>query len=138
MRARRPFQAVIAGLVVSTLGQAAPARSKVAALPGTYVNNVGSVIIKKTAKGFYVEISTAEPTRGVWACDFAGSGKLDDSGTLVIVSAPEVNQDTATVKLTLTLKRDVLTVDEKRSGNDVEFCGYRGFLHGDYRRKVKP
>ncbi len=117
--------------------QAAPAASRSGALPGTYVNDVGTVTIKKTAAGFAVEISTIEPTRGVWTCDFAGSGKLDKSGALVVVHAPEVIKDMATVKLTLTLKDTVLTVKEERTGNDVEFCGYRGFLHGQYRRKAK-
>jgi hypothetical protein len=137
MSARRSIQAVIASFVVLALSQAAPARNKSAALPGTYVNDVGTVTIKKTSKGFDVEISTVEPTRGVWTCDFSATGKLDKSGALIVVYTPEVNQDTATVKLTLTLKRGVLTVQETRSANDVEFCGYRGFLHGDYRRKVK-
>ena len=137
MRARRSLQAVIVGTVVLVLSQAALARNKSAALPGTFVNDVGTITIKKTSKDFDVEIWTVEPTRGVWTCDFAGPGTLDKSGAFVVVYTPEVNQDTATVKLTLTRKRDVLTVRETRSANDVEFCGYRGFLHGDYRRKVK-
>jgi hypothetical protein len=137
MRARRSLQAVIVGTVVLVLSQAALARNKSAALPGTFVNDVGTITIKKTSKDFDVEIWTVEPTLGVWTCDFDGPGTLDKSGAFVVVNTPEVNQDTATVKLTLTRKRDVLTVRETRSANDVEFCGYRGFLHGDYRRKVK-
>jgi hypothetical protein len=137
MRARRFLPAVIAGCAMLALIQVASAKVKSVALPGTYFNDVGTVTIKKTAKGFDVEISTTEPTRGVWTCDFAGSGKLDKSGALVVVHTPEVNKDMATVKLTLPLKGNVLTAKEERTGNDVEFCGYRGFLHGDYRRKVK-
>jgi hypothetical protein len=138
MRARRSVPVVLAGLLAGFLWcQGAPAASRSGALPGTYVNDIGTVTIKKTASGFDVEILTAEPTRGVWTCDFGGSGKLDAGGALVVVYTPEAGRDTATVKLTLTLNRDILTVAETRSADIVDFCGYRGFLHGDYRRKAR-
>ena len=137
MRTRRFLPVVLAGLAVVLWSQAAPAASRSGALPGTYVNDVGTVTIKKTASGFDVEISTTEPTRGVWTCDFAGSGRLDGKGALMVIYTPEADRGTATVKLALTLKGDILTVAETRSADIVDFCGYRGFLHGDYRRKAK-
>ncbi len=137
MRTRRSLPVILAGLAFVLWSQAAPAASRSSALPGTYVNDVGTVTIKKAGSGFDVEISTVEPTRGVWACDFAGRGKLDGKGALVVIYTPEADRGTATVKLTLTLKRNILTVAETRSADIVDFCGYRGFLHGDYRRKAK-
>ena len=137
MRTRRSLPVILAGLAFVLWSQAAPAASRSSALPGTYVNDVGTVTIKKAGPGFDVEISTVEPTRGVWTCDFAGRGKLDGKGALVVIYTPEADRGTATVKLTLTLKRNILTVAETRSADIVDFCGYRGFLHGDYRRKAK-
>jgi hypothetical protein len=137
MRTRRSLAAVLAGPALFLWGHAAPAASHSGALPGTYVNDVGTVTIKRTAAGFDVAISTTEPTRGVWTCDFEGLGKLDANGALIVIYTPEAGSDTATVKLTLTLKRNMLTVAEKRSADIVDFCGYRGFLHGDYKREAK-
>ena len=136
MGARRTLQPILACAALA-LGASAHAADSAKALPGIYENDLGTVIIKKTPAGYDVDISTEEPMRGVWACDFSGSGKLDASGALVVVYTPEAGRDTATVRLTLILKRDVLTVSETRSTDIVDFCGYRGFLQGDYRRKVK-
>ena len=137
MSGRQIPQPVLAIAAVFAFSAAALAADTTKVLPGTYENEYGSVSIVKTADGFDVEISTAEPTRGVWACDFAGSGKLDTAGALVVIYRPEQQNDTATVTLLITLKRDVLTVNEMRTADIVDFCGYRGFVHGDYRRKVK-
>ena len=136
MRGRRFLQPILAGVAAIGLGAAARAADSSKALPGTYVNDIGTVTVTKTAGGFDVDISTAEPTRGVWTCDFEGSGKLDASGALAVDYRPEPGRDTATVKVTLDFKGDVLTVSETRNADIVDFCGYRGFLHGDYRRKV--
>jgi hypothetical protein len=137
MRGRGFLQPVLACIAAIGLGAAAPAADNARALPGTYANDVGTVTVRKTAGGFDVEISTVEPTRGVWTCDFEGSGKLDAGGALVVVYKPEPGRDTATVTVTLRLKGNVLTVSETRSTDIVDFCGYRGFLYGDYRRKVR-
>jgi hypothetical protein len=118
---------------------AAVAAKKLPVFPGTYVNEFGTVTIKKTPKGLDVDISTAEPS-GKWACDFSESGSLDDEGNIVIHYAPEAGTESAKDEVTLTLKRNVLTVSEFR-GEDgtgtVDFCGYNGRIEGDYRRKVK-
>ena len=137
MSGRLFLQPTLAVAAMFALNAAAPAADTARGLPGTYENEYGSVSIVKKAGGYEVEISTAEPTRGVWECDFSGSGKLDKSGALVIVYRPEQHNDTATVTLKITLKRNVLAVNETRTAADVDFCGYRGFVHGDYRRKVK-
>jgi len=137
MHGRHFLQPILAIASVFALSTAAPAADSAQALPGTYENEYGSVSIVKKADSFDVEISTAEPTRGLWECDFSGSGKLDKTGALVVVYRPEQPNDTATVTLKITLKRNVLTVNETRSTDIVDFCGYRGFVHGDYRRKVK-
>jgi hypothetical protein len=137
MSGRRILQHILAIAAVFAFGTAAIAADIAKALPGTYENGLGSVRIVKKADRYDVEISTAEPTRGVWACDFSGSGKLDATGALVVVHRPETQNDTAIVTLKITLKRDVLTVNETRTADIVEFCGYRGFVHGDYRRRVR-
>jgi hypothetical protein len=136
MRGRRFVQPILAGVAAMVLSAAARAADSPKALPGTYANAIGTVTVTKTASGFDVDISTVEPTRGVWTCDFSGSGKRDAGGALTVVYRPEPGRNTATVKVTLRLKGDVLTVSETRSTDIVDFCGYRGFLHGDYRRKV--
>jgi hypothetical protein len=123
MHIRRSLQIILAGLPILLWGQAAPAAGRSSSLPGTYTNDVGTVTIKKTAAGFDVDISTVEPTRGVWTCDFGGSGKLNRAGALVVVYKPAPDRDTATVTVTLTLKGNVLTVSETRTADIVDFCG---------------
>lgn len=137
MRGGRFLQLVSAVAAAACCGAPAFAADRATAFPGTYANDVGTVTIRKARAGFDVQISTAEPTRGVWECDFEGVGKLDASGALVVVHKPEPDRDTATVTLKITLRRGVLSVNETRTTDIVDFCGYRGFLRGEYRRKVK-
>ncbi|HXX25854.1 MAG TPA: hypothetical protein VEJ40_04260 [Pseudolabrys sp.] len=137
MSGRRFLQPILAIATLCALNTAAPAADAAKALPGTYENEYGSVSIVKKVNGFAVEISTAEPTRGLWECDFSGSGTLDKTGALVVVYRPEQQNGTATVTLKITLRGNTLTVSETRTTDIADFCGYRGFVHGDYRRKVK-
>jgi hypothetical protein len=137
MTARRILIGGIIALMAFGYSFAAGAAKKLPSLAGTYANSYGTVTIKQTADGFDVDISTAEPTSGKWVCDFSESGKLDARGVLVVDYHPEPGADTAAVKLMLALKGDVLTVTETRSAEIVDFCGYRGFVHGNYRRHSK-
>jgi hypothetical protein len=139
MTARQFLHGSIAGLVALAWSQAAVAAKKLPTFPGTYVNEIGIVIIKKTHHGFAVDISTAEP-RGKWACDFSEPGKLDDDGDIVIQYKPEAGTDTLKDEVTISLRKNTLTVSGFR-GEDatgiVDLCGYNGRIEGDYRRKVK-
>jgi hypothetical protein len=137
MAVRRPLQTSVASLAALGWSLAALAADNPPAFPGTYANAFGTVAIKQTAEGFDVEISTAEPSRGLWECDFSGSGKLNSDHAIVIDYRPESGADTATDKVTLTLKNNVVRVTETRSAQFVDFCGFRGFIGGNYRRKVK-
>lgn len=137
---RRSLQAVLAGLAgIAPLAtaSAAFAAGTPSGFPGRYSNPFGSVTIKQTATGFEVEISTVEPKRGTWVCDFSESGRLA-GGQIVIDYRPELApKDSAPVKVTLTLNNNLLTVSEQRGEQTADYCGFNGFIGGDYRRKAK-
>ena len=131
---------MLAGLIGIAVLPAAPAAfaaGPAGGFPGRYSNPFGSVTIRQTAAGFEVEIATAEPKRGTWVCDFSESGRLS-GGKIVIDYRPEAApKDSAPVKVTLTLNNNLLTVDEQRGERTADYCGFNGFIGGDYRRKAK-
>jgi hypothetical protein len=140
MTVRRFLHGCIAGLMALAWGGAAVAATKPPVFPGTYANEFGTVTIKQTADGFDVDISTAEPTSGKWVCDFSEPGKLNNDGDIVIHYKADPPLQDESDEVTLTLKKNLLTVSEFR-GKDgsgmIDFCGYNGRIEGDYRRKAR-
>ena len=139
MTARRCLHACITGLMALVCSGAAVAAEKPPVFAGTNANELGTVTVKQTTDGFDVDISTAEPS-GKWVCDFSELGRLDDAGFIVIHYKADPPLDDEKDEITLSLKKNVLTVSEFR-GKDgsgmIDFCGYNGRIEGDYRRKVK-
>jgi hypothetical protein len=131
----RTLQSLSAGLALLTWHVCAGAAQAPDGFAGSYSNRFGTVGITRTADGFEVEIGTAEPRNGKWTCDFSGSGRLDGAGALVIDYRPE--DGSGTIKLTLTLRHNVLSVSEARHDATADYCGMNGFIGGDYRRKAK-
>ena len=134
MTLRQALQSLSAGLALLAWHACAAAQAP-GGFAGAYSNQLGTVSIVRTAQGFDVEISTAEHRSGKWTCDFTGSGRLDGSGALVIAYRPETGADT--IKVMLTLRHNVLGVDEARHDAAADYCGLNGFIGGDYRRQPK-
>jgi hypothetical protein len=129
----------MAAFLILASGLVADAAKKPPSYAGTYVNELGSVTVKQTAGGYDVDISTAEPS-GKWVCDLSEAGKLDGDGDLIIHYKADPPFADETDEITLSLKKNVLSVSEFRGDQGtgmVDFCGYNGHVDGDYRRKRK-
>ena len=139
MTVRRFLHGSIAGLVALTWSGMAVAAKKPPGFPGSYANDLGTVTIKQTADGFDIDISTAAPG-GKWVCDFSEPGKLDNDGDIVIHYKADPPLQDENDEVTLSLKKNMLTVTEFR-GKDgsgmIDFCGYNGRIEGNYRRKAR-
>jgi len=140
MTARRFLHGSIAGLVALAWSGVAVAAKKPPIFAGAYTNEFGTVTIKQTADGFDVDISTAEPSNGKWVCDFSESGKLNNDVDIVIHYKADPPLQDENDEVTLSLKKNILTVTELR-GKDgsgmIDFCGYNGRIEGNYRRKAR-
>ncbi|HEY5306030.1 MAG TPA: hypothetical protein VIJ52_05105 [Pseudolabrys sp.] len=139
MTARRFLHGSIAGLMALVWSGVAIAGKKPPGFPGSYANELGTVTIKQTADGFDIDISAAAPS-GKWVCDFSESGKLNNDGDIVIHYKADPPLQDENDEVTLSLKKNMLSVTEFR-GKDgsgmIDFCGYNGRIEGNYRRKAR-
>ena len=101
---------------------------------GNYANDFGTVEIEAVSTvEFEVTISTVEPDRARWVCDFGGTGQLKN-GAIVIEYKSET-EGVAPRTITIRSKGGALTVSDVSKGSQPDYCGYRGTIEGTFRRK---
>jgi uncharacterized protein len=101
---------------------------------GNYANDFGTVEIEAVSGvEFDVTVSTVEPDRARWVCDFGGTGQLKN-GAIVIEYKSET-EGVAPRTITIRSKSGALTVSDVSKGSQPDYCGYRGTIEGTYRRK---
>lgn len=101
-----------------------------AGIAGAYVAENGSVEVKKTEEGYFVEINTAAGD-GRWVCEFSGTGAFDGK----ILTAASAGDGPQTLRMRIEGRR--LSIDKELNAAlyNTDYCGWGGSVEGTYTKK---